>query len=80
MDRVYDEIGGYTQEAVALDKEVKDSMKLLIGSELETGTPIEVLEHIMCNAIRTEILYQSIGLRIRNKGEKWYDTILWLFD
>ena len=64
MNRVYDEVGGYTQEAVALDKEIKDSMKLLIGKELESGTPIEVLEYVICNAIRTEILRQSIGLRI----------------
>ena len=67
MNRVYDEIGGYTQEAVALDKEVKNSMKLLIGNELESGTPIEVLEYVMCNAIHSEILKQSIGLRIGKK-------------
>lgn len=67
MNKVYDEIGGYTPEAVALDKEVRDSMKLLIGSELESGTPIEVLEHVICNAIRTEILKQSIVLKIGRK-------------
>lgn len=67
MKQAYDENGVYTQEAEFLDKEVKDNLKLLIGSELESGTPIEVLEYVMCNAIRKEILRQSIGLRIGRK-------------
>lgn len=70
MDKVYDDIGGYTRGAVILDKKVKDTMKTIINEELSEGTPIEVLEHVICNAVRTEILKQSIELRINKKNKE----------
>ena len=64
MDRVYDKGGGYTEEAIKIDREVREAMNSLICRELEVGTPIEVLEYAICSAIRTEILKESIRLRV----------------
>ena len=69
MDKVYDDIGGHTRGAVILDKKVKDTMKTIVKEELSEGTPIEVLEHVIFNAIRTEILKQSLELRINKKKQ-----------
>lgn len=64
MDRVYNEFGGYTQEADDIDNQVRNEMKSLIRYELEKGTPIEALEYVICNSIRKEILIQSLKLRL----------------
>lgn len=64
MDRVYDKNGGYTPEAVDIDNQVRNEMKSLIRYELEKGTPIEALEHVICNSVRKEILKQSLGIRL----------------
>ena len=64
MERVYDENGGYTPEAVAIDNAVIKQMRELIRGELEAGTPIECLEHVVCNSVRKEILHQHLRLKL----------------
>lgn len=64
MDKVYDEIGGYTSEAVAITNKVRKKMTELIRSELEAGTSIEALDYVICSEIHTEILKQSLALRL----------------
>ena len=64
MDKVYNTNGGYTSEAVSIANEVRNKMGDLIRAELEAGTPIEALEYIIYSEIHTEILKQSIGLRL----------------
>ena len=64
MDRVYKEDGGYTNEANAIEKEVIKSLREVIRGELESGTSIEVLEYVLTNGIRKEILTQSLYIRL----------------
>lgn len=67
MERVYDENDGYTSDAVLIDRTVRDDLRVLIRGELEAGTPIEALQCVLYNAIQTEILAQSISLKLRKK-------------
>ena len=64
MKTVYDKIGGYTEEAVNIANEVRRKLESLIREELEKGTPIEALEYVLCGQIHTEILKQSLALRL----------------
>lgn len=64
MDRVYKKDGGYTSEAIAIEKEVIKSLRELIRDELEAETSIEALEYVLTNGIRKEILTQSLYIRL----------------
>lgn len=64
MDKVYEDNGGFTEEASALADKVRNNLKELIRYELEMDTPIEVLEYIILSTIHTEILSQKLRIKL----------------
>ena len=53
-----------TEEASALADKVRNALKGLVREELETGTPIEVLEYVILSTVHTEILAQKLRIRL----------------
>ena len=64
MDKVYEDNGGFTEEASVLADKIRNSLRELIREELEIGTPIEVLEYVIYSTIHTEILVQKLHIRL----------------
>lgn len=56
MDRVRDNEGCFTDEALALESEFRCAVKDIIHDQVVLGTPTEVIHYIACTAIRDELL------------------------
>lgn len=70
MLNVYEKDGGYTPEANHINNQVRQLLKPLIQRELDCGTPIEALEHVIYHAVNTEILKQSVEIRIKESTKQ----------
>ena len=64
MDKVYNENGGFTEEASKLANKVRKFLRDLIREELDVNTPVEVLEHVINNTVHMEILTQQLHIRL----------------
>ena len=69
MNTVFNDLGGYTQEANNLDKEIRNAVKHIIQREIKNNTPIEVIEYVLFHGIAVELLYQKIVAKIDKKEE-----------
>lgn len=64
MDKVYEENGSFTEEASKLADKVRISLRGLIREELDSNTPIEVLEYVISSTAHMEILTQKLYIRL----------------
>ena len=70
MNKVYEENGSFTEEASELADKVRNLLRNLIREELDTGTPIEVLEYVITSTVHTEILTQKLRIRLGKDVEE----------
>lgn len=56
MDRVRDNEGCFTDEALKLEEEFRHANRDIIRNQKVLGTPTEIIHYIACTAIRNELL------------------------
>lgn len=63
MKNVYYETGGYTEKASELDRKIRFKLKDIIREELDKGSSIEAIEHVIFHAVSKEMMLQNIFKR-----------------
>ena len=63
MKNVFYNDGGYTEDASELDRKIRFKLKDIIREELDKGSSIEAIEHVIFHAVSKEIMLQNMFKR-----------------